>query len=114
MRVIAATLAPFGLAAILYLSLIFSRLSERLNSVAKKKNYQPWFRVANGLIGLAALSQALRNAAVLAPGSALPLLLTPGCALLTFHVPLALGVTIELALVSFYWGWILREGRRRA
>jgi len=109
MRVITATLGPFGLAAVVYLGLIFSRLSERLNAVAKKGDHHRWFGLANALIGVAALSQAVRNAAALAPQHAPPALLDPTFALLTFHVPLALGATLDLALVYYYWGWILRE-----
>lgn len=108
-RVIASTLGPFGLAAIVYLGLIFARLSERLNAVAKKGNHYRWFGMANAFIAMAAMSQAIRNAAALAPEEAMPLLLEPSFALFTFHIPLALGATIDLALVSYYWGWILKE-----
>lgn len=109
MRVITTTLGPFGLAAIVYLGLIFSRLSQRLNSVAKKRDHHHWFGVGNALLALAALSQAVRNAAALAPDSAPPALLRPMFGLLTFHVPLALGATLQLALVWYYWGWLLKE-----
>jgi hypothetical protein len=109
MRAITATLGPFGLAAVVYLGIIFSRLSERLNAVAKKHDYRPWFNVFNGLIALAALSQAIRNAAALAPACAWPMLLEPTFALLTFHVPLTVGATGNLVLVWYYWQWILKE-----
>lgn len=109
MYVIATALGPFGLAAILYLGLILSTLSERLNAVAKKKDYHAWFRVANSLIAIAAMSQVIRNAATLAPKRALPALLEPWFALLTFHIPLALGTSVLLVLVWYYWGWILKE-----
>jgi len=109
MRAITSTLGPFGLAAVVYLGIIFSRLSERLNAVAKKRDYGPWFHVSNGLIALAALSQATRNAAALAPACALPILLEPAFALLTFHIPLAIGATGNLVLVWYYWHWILKE-----
>ncbi len=111
MQVITTTLGPFGLAAIVYLGLIFSRLSERLNGVAKKKDYHRWFRVGNGLMGVAVLSQVVRSAAMLAPEQAPAPLLAPLFGLLTFHVPLALGATVELALVWYYWGWILKKRR---
>ena len=109
MRAITATLGPFGLAAVVYMGIIFSRLSDRLNAVAKKRDYRVWFNVFNGLIALAALSQAIRNAAALAPAYAVPLLLEPTFALLTFHVPLAVGATGNLVLVWYYWQWILKE-----
>jgi hypothetical protein len=110
MDVIAIALGPFGLAAVVYLGLILSTLSERLNAVAKKADYHRWFQPTNSLIGIAAMSQVIRNAATLAPERALPALLEPWFALLTFHVPLALGASGLLVLVWYYWGWILKEG----
>ena len=109
MYVITTALGPFGLAAIVYLGLILSTLSERLNAVAKKRSYHRWFQVANSLLAVAAMSQVIRSAATLAPARALPPLLEPWFALLTFHVPLALGATADLVLVWYYWGWILKE-----
>jgi hypothetical protein len=109
MLVLTAPLSPLGLAAIVYLSVIFSVLSERLNAVAKKADHHRWFSAANACIIIAAVSQAVRGTANLAPGRAFPVLLKPWFALLTFHVPLALGATIALALVWYYWGWILKE-----
>ena len=109
MDIITTALGPFGLAAVVYLGIILSTLSERLNAVAKKKDHRHWFGVANGLIAVAAMSQVIRNAAALAPERALPALLAPWFALLTFHIPLALGTTADLVLVWYYWGWILKE-----
>ncbi|MGD2165397.1 MAG: hypothetical protein PVH50_07690 [Anaerolineae bacterium] len=112
MDVITATLGPWGLAAVAYLSLTFSTLSRRLNSVAKKKDHQRWFYAADALIALAAMSQLLRSAAALAPQRALPIMLEPWFAFLTFHVPLAVGTTVDLALAWYYWGWILKAKPR--
>lgn len=109
MLVVSAPLSPLGLAAIVYLSIIFSTLSERLNAVAKKAEHHRWFRVANGFIVVAVISQAVQGAANLAPERAFPMLLEPWFPLVTFHVPLALGATIALLLVWYYWGWILEE-----
>jgi hypothetical protein len=109
MYVITTALGPFGLAAIVYLGLILATLSERLNAVAKKANYHRWYQFANGLIGVAAMSQVIRNAATLAPERALSGLLEPWFALLTFHVPMALGTSGLLVLAWYYWGWIVKE-----
>ena len=109
MLVVTAPLSPIGLVAIAYLSIIFSVLSQRLNAVAKKAKHHRWFSVATVLIIIAAMSQAVRSTAHLAPDRALPFLLKPWFALVTFHVPLALGTTIALLLVWYYWGWIVKE-----
>ena len=110
MHVLAAPLSPMGLAAIVYVSIMFARLSRRLNAVAKKPDYTGWFWVASGLLALAAISQAVRTTATLAPDRALPILLDPWVPLVTFHLPLAIGATIDVVLVWYYWGWIVKEG----
>lgn len=112
MRVITTTLGPFGLVAVAYLGLTLSTLSQRLNTVAKKRDYRRWFLFADALLALAALSQMLRSAATLAPAQALPALLEPWFAFLTFHVPLAVGATVNLVLAWYYWGWILKAEPR--
>lgn len=109
MLVVTAPLSPIGLVAIAYLSVIFSVLSQRLNAVAKKAEHHRWFSVATAMFILAAMSQAVRGTAHLAPDRASPFLLEPWFALVTFHVPLALGATIDLLLVWYYWGWIVKE-----
>jgi hypothetical protein len=109
MYVITSALGPFGLAAVVYMGLMLSTLSERLNAVAKRKDYHRWFQLANGHIAIAAISQMIRNAATLAPDRALPALLEPWFALVTFHLPLAMGTSILLLLVRYYWAWILKE-----
>jgi hypothetical protein len=108
---ITTPLGSVGLVAIMYLGGIFSTLSERLNVVAKRADYHRWFWLGNILIAIAATSQAIRSTAALAPTSALPTLLDPWFALVTFHIPLAVGSTFDLLLVRYYWGWILKENQ---
>jgi hypothetical protein len=109
MLAITTPLGSLGLVAIVYLGTILSGLSKRLNAVAKKRDYQRWFWFSNSLIAVAATSQVVRSTAALAPACALPALLEPWFALVTFHVPLAVGATGDLLLVLYYWGWILGE-----
>ena len=109
MIVITTTLAPLGLLAIVYLGSLFANFSRRLGAVTKMEDHQRWFLVANGLIALAAMGKAMRGTAALAPESALPVLLEPWFGMVVFHIPLAIGVTLNLVLVWYYWGWTLRE-----
>jgi len=109
MIVITTPLAPIGLLSIAYLSFLFANLSRRLSAVTKMKDYHHWFIVASGFVTLAALSQAIRGTADLACQLTLPVLLEPWFALVSFHIPLAVGMTIDLVLVWYYWGWILKE-----
>jgi hypothetical protein len=101
-------LGPLGLLAVVYLCVLFFNFSRRLSAVTKMKDYYRWFRLAGGLIAVATTSQIIRATAALA-GEAPAFLLASWFALLSFHIPLAMGVTLALALVWHYWGWILKE-----
>nr|HID14607.1 hypothetical protein [Anaerolineae bacterium] len=109
MKVITTPLAPVGLLAVVYLGFLFANFSRRLGAVTKMADYYRWFMVANGFVTLAVVSQIMRGAANLAPHLAPPVLLEHWFALVSFHIPLAIGVTLDLVLVWYYWEWILRE-----
>jgi hypothetical protein len=108
MRVITTPLGPLGLLAIAYLCILFSNFSRRLGAVTKMKDHTRWFRLASGLTAVAATSQVIRATAALAKESP-SFLRASWFALLSFHVPLAVGVTVALMLVWYYWRWILKE-----
>jgi hypothetical protein len=109
MIVITTPLGAVGLLGIAYLSILFANLSRRLRAVTKMADRCRWFYIAAVLLVLAALSQIIRSVAGLAPALSPAILREPWFALLGFHTPLALGVTIDLALVWHYWSWILKE-----
>jgi hypothetical protein len=109
MIVVTTPLGAVGLLAIFYLGSLFATFSRRLGTVTKMANRHRWFRVANGFIALAVVSQLMRGVAALAPQLAYPILLEPWFALVSFHIPLVIGLTLDLVLVLYYWGWILRE-----
>jgi len=109
MIVITSPLGVVSVLALLYLTLLFSNLSRRLSSVTKAPFHQRWFIVAAGFEALAAMSQVVRASATLAPEQALPVLLEPWFAFVSYHLPLAVGSGLTLALVLRYWGWILKE-----
>ncbi|MDY6876350.1 MAG: hypothetical protein SWK90_09140 [Chloroflexota bacterium] len=108
-NVITAPLAPMGLLSVAYLGFLFANLSRRLSAVTKMDDHSRWFIVASGLVTLAALSQVMRGTAALAREPAPSVLLEPWFALVSFHIPLAIGVTLDLGLVWHYWRWILKE-----
>ena len=109
MIVVTTPLGAMGLLAVVYLGSLFANLSRRLSAVRKMANHYRWFSVANGLVALAATSQIVRGIAALAPDIAHPILLEAWFALVSFYIPLAIGVTLDLALVWHYWSWILKE-----
>ncbi len=108
MKVIMTPLGPLGLLAIVYLCVLFSNFSRRLSAVTKMKDHTRWFRLASGLIAVSATSQVIRATAALAQ-EAPAFLCASWFALLSFYMPLAIGVTLALVLVWYYWGWILKE-----
>ncbi len=108
MRVITAPLGSIGLLAMVYLCFLFANFSRRLSAVTKMKDHYRWFPLASGLIAVAAMSQIIRATAGLAreaPG----FLCEPWFAMVSFYIPLTVGVTLALVLVWYYWGWILKE-----
>ena len=109
MSVITVALGPVALIAVAYLGTLFADLTRRLSAVTKAPDHYGWFRVGSGFVVLAAFSQAVRGIAALAPDLAPPVLLEPWFAVLTYHVPLCLGVTLILALVLRHWRWTLKE-----
>jgi len=108
MKVITVLLGVVGLLALFYLGLLFANLSRRLGDVTKMPEHYRWFRAANVFIALAVASQVTRGITL----STYPMysfLKAPWFALVTFHIPLAIGLTFDLVLVWYYWAWILKE-----
>ena len=112
MIVITTPLGAIGLLSLAYLSSLFANFSRRLSAVTKMTNHYRWFLVADAFFVIAALSQVMRSTAVLAPNLAPAILLESWFSLVTFYIPLVIGVTIDLVLVWYYWGWILKEKLR--
>ncbi len=109
MIVITTPLGAMGLLSIAYLGLLFANFSRRLSAVTKMADHYRWFWLGSALIALAAMSQTVHGIATLAPDAAWPFLLEPWFCLTGFYLPLALGVTLDLVIVWYYWGWIFRE-----
>jgi hypothetical protein len=109
MIVITTPLGAVGLLAVVFMGVLFANFSRRLSAVTKMSGRYVWFQAANVLIALAAMSQVMRGIAHLAPDLAPAVLLQPWFTLVGFHIPLAVGITVDLVLVWYYWGWILKE-----
>jgi hypothetical protein len=109
MSVITTPLGPVALLAVAYLGTLFADLTRRLSAVRKTPDHYGWFRVGSSFVTVAAFSQAVRGIAALAPHLAPPVLLETWFAVLSYHIPLCLGVTLLLALVLHHWKWTLTE-----
>jgi hypothetical protein len=100
---------PASLLAVIGATFIYMNLSRRLGAVTKMRPYYRAFLVAGGFVILAFTTYVLRNSAFLAGDSHAEWLLDPLFGLLLFHLPLFIGVTINLLLVWRYWSWLLKE-----
>ena len=109
MSVLTIPLGPVALLAVAYVGTLFAEFTRRLSAVTKAPDHYGWFRVANAFVIVAAFSQAVRSIAALAPHLAPPAVLEEWFALVSFHIPLCVGVTLLLALVLLHWRWTLKE-----
>jgi hypothetical protein len=100
----------FGVVAVIgaiYVTRLLLTFSRRMNEVTRMSNRYNWFRLGTVFLYLSLFSYILRcNAALTGKPQ---FLLSPLFALLTFHLPLAIGVSISLIVTLFYWGWLFRK-----
>lgn len=94
-------------AGMLYVCYLLRTFSQRMGAVTKMPRYYRWFDVGNALITLATITYVLTSNAVLA-GQPLRYL-APSYTLLAFHLPLALGISINLFTALQYWGWLAKQ-----
>lgn len=106
-QILTSHLGLMTLVGTLYLCHLLQTFSRRMGDVTKMPAYHNWFHVGNSLIAIASLSYIVQSSAAMA--GAPTLILTTTFAVWTFHLPLALGVGINLAITLIYWGWIIKE-----
>ena len=102
-------LSPVGTISVMFLFFILARLSEKLGAVTRMPAYYRWFWVGIGFLGIALISQLLRITVSLTGQTSYPLLNDPFFYLVMYHVPMAIGATIGLAVTWRYWSWLLTE-----
>jgi hypothetical protein len=102
-------LSPMGTISIIFLFFILARLSEKLGAVTRMPAHYRWFWVGNGFLGAALISKLLRITVSLTERTSHLLLNDPVFYLITYYVPMAIGVTIGLIVTWRYWSWLLTE-----
>jgi hypothetical protein len=102
-------LSPLGTIAIIFLFFILARLSEKLGAVTRMLPHYRWFWVGIGFLGIALISQLLRISVSLAGQTSFRWSNSHLFYLVTYHLPMAVGVTIGLAVTWRYWSWLLTE-----
>jgi hypothetical protein len=95
------------LIGILYISWLLRILSRRMSEVTKMRAYYHWYDLGSVLLIVATLSYIFQCNAALAQQPAGVLNFT--FALMTFYLPLVLGISINLVSAIIYWGWLFRR-----
>jgi hypothetical protein len=106
--ILAAILGTIGLLSLLYALMILARFGQKLGAVTKMPRYYRGYYVSVFFLGVALIARLLR-ASVFWSDSAAPLLVEPLFYLLLYHLPLAIGLAISLAITWHYWSWLLKE-----
>lgn len=109
-RIVGAILGTCGLLSLMYALLILAQLGKKLGAVTKMRATYRGYYAAVALIGLSLVLRLVRASVFWAEHADLPALLNePLLYLLLYHAPLALGMTIGLAITWYYWKWLLKE-----
>ena len=101
-----AYLSTLGILSVIYLFFVLARLSERLGSVEKMTPRYRFYYVAIAFLTVGLFSYL---AAIQIGDTGLPWM--SWIPLLTYHLPLAMGVTIGLVVTWRYWSWLLQDKR---
>ena len=110
MTLLIALAGTAGLGAVVLVTLIMARLTQRWELVTRSRSYYQLFYVSAALLSVASLLRLIRAVHLVADTGS-PLLSDPRSWLYLslYHVPMAIGMTIGLAVTWRNWGWLLRE-----
>lgn len=110
MGIIGAVLGSMGLISLTYALLVLAQFGRKLGAVTKMKPFYRGYYVAACFVGLALIVRLIRASVFLAPPDTIPTLLNSALFYLFFyHLPLAIGLSVGLAITWRYWSWLLKE-----
>ena len=108
--IVGGILGSVGLGSILYALLVLAQFGRKLGAVTKMREVYKLYYVAAFLVAVATIARFLRISVFWAPLEAAPSLLTSASFyLFLYHVPLAAGLSLGLAISWYYWGWLVKE-----
>lgn len=102
-------LGTFGTLSIIILIYILARLSERLGSVQKMSPRYRYYYVALLFLAIGYGTHILVARVSFTPQDFPAWLVSPWFLLLAYYLPLAVGVSIGLAITWLYWSWLVTE-----
>jgi len=106
-EVLTSHLGAGMLIGILYINWLLRVLSRRMSEVTKMRAYYRGYDLGSILLIVATLSYIFQCNATLAQRPSAVLSFT--FALITFYLPLMLGISINLVTALVYWGWLFRQ-----
>ncbi len=106
---LAAILGGMGLGAVIYANLILATLGAKFGTVTKMPAYYRGYYAAILCLGISLVAHLLRASVIWDLERAPGWLNHPWTTVLTYHLPLAIGVSISLAVTWRYWSWLLKE-----
>jgi hypothetical protein len=109
LNIVAAVLGSMGLISAIYITLIISKLSQKLGAVTKMRGYYRGFYVSAIFLLVSLIAHLVKTSVLLASERAPALLNSDLFYLLTYYLPLAIGTSINLAITLRYWDWLLKE-----
>jgi len=110
LEIVGAILGSLWLISLIYALLILAQLGRKLGAVTKMRSTYRGYYAAVILVGLSLVMRLVRASVFWAQRDGLPAALNePLLYLLLYHLPLAVGVTIGLAITWYYWKWLLKE-----
>lgn len=107
MEILLPPLGPVGLIGLLFVLDVYYHLSRRLGEVTRMPPYYRRFLIGSGFVGVAILVQIMRTSAYISRHPEVSLLLSPSFGLLTFHLPLLIGISISVLTAWRYWSWLI-------
>lgn len=109
-NIIGAILGSMGLVSILYALLILAQFGRKLGAVTKMKPFYKGYYLAACCVGLALIARFVRVTVFWVPREPIPPMLnSPLFYLLLHHLPLAVGLSLGVAITWHYWSWLLKE-----
>lgn len=108
--VVGAILGSVGLISLIYGLFVLSQFGRKLGAVTKMRAFYRGYYVAAACLGLALVVRFIRASVFWAPPDTTSTMLNaPLFYLLLYHLPLALGLSVGLAITWHYWSWLLKE-----
>jgi len=96
-------------ASLLGLVFVLARLSQRLGEVTRMKRYYRHYYIAMIFLGIGIITHIIVAGATLQPDKIPALLQDHSFLLISYHLPLAIGITISFITTWRYWSWLFTE-----